>query len=96
MRFRLIISVRAAADVDRLEGWLLDKNPAAALKVAPLLFTAFDGLTRMPERTRQLIGETHELQVPFGGSGYVIRYEVSDREVIVTRVFHALEDRSRR
>lgn len=93
MRFRLVIARRAAADVDRLEDWLVNKNPSAAERVAPLLFDAFASLLDMPLRTPNLGLEVHELQVPFGRSAYVVRYEVLEDTVTVTRVFHALEDR---
>lgn len=34
-----------------------------------------------------------ELIVPFGSAGYVIRYVVHADEVLILRIFHALEDR---
>jgi plasmid stabilization system protein ParE len=33
------------------------------------------------------------LIVPFGGSSYVIRYEVSRESIFIARIWHGLEDR---
>ena len=59
----------------------------AALKAAVL------SLADLQHRAFQTGVDVSELKVPFGRYGYVIRYEVREDRVIVTRVFHALEDR---
>lgn len=46
-----------------------------------------------PMRGR-LVGRTaREINIPFGRSAYIIRYRVSGRRVIITRIWHGLEDR---
>lgn len=37
--------------------------------------------------------DVHEMFVPFGEAGYVIRYRVEADRVLVTRIFHTREDR---
>jgi plasmid stabilization system protein ParE len=54
LKFRIIISAEAAKDVDRLEAWLLDKNPSAAARIAEVLETTIASLDRLPERGRAL------------------------------------------
>lgn len=93
MSFKVVVSPRADRDVDRLEDWLADKNPAAAAKIWPAMKAAFLSLADMPHRTRGLGEDTRELLVNFGRYGYVIRYQVTGQSVVVTRVFHGLEMR---
>jgi plasmid stabilization system protein ParE len=91
--FRVIISTEAAKDVDRLEAWLLDKNPSAAVRVGVVMEEALASLEQMPERGRALTTTMRELNAPFGHGVYVIRYRVMDQQVIVTRIFHGRERR---
>lgn len=93
MTYRVVISPSANRDVDRLEDWLAERSPQAALRVGGVLKAAFLSLADMPHRTWRIDEGVRELMVPFGRYGYVIRYEVRESRVIVTRVFHALEDR---
>ena len=93
MIYRVVISPSADRDVDRLEDWLADKNPDAALRAGAALKAAVLSLADLQHRAFQTGVDVSELKVPFGRYGYVIRYEVREDRVIVTRVFHALEDR---
>lgn len=90
----VFVSPRAYADVRRVEEWLAERDPKAAFKVGPLLFAAMMSLRDFPERGRQAVHyRGRELNVPFGGHGYVIRYRVEASRVIIATVFHSLEDR---
>lgn len=93
MKFHIIISPTASNDVDRLEAWLLDKNPTAAVRVGEVLEAAIASLDELPDRGRPLKGTTRELNAKFGRGTYVIRYVVTGDQVVVTRIFHGLEDR---
>ena len=64
MRFRVVISQAASKDVDRLEAWLLDKNPNAAVRVGVVLRRAIDSLEDWPERGRRVRANTRELYQP--------------------------------
>lgn len=74
-------------DVDRLEAWLLDKNPAAAVRVGEVIFDAVASLAELPERGRKA-GRERAINASFGGSIYVIRYSVRGDAVIVSRIRH--------
>lgn len=50
-------------------------------------------LSEYPLRGRPINPSLRELTVRFGRDGYIIRYEVSESEVMVTRIWHSLEDR---
>jgi plasmid stabilization system protein ParE len=93
VKYRIIVSPKAALDVDRLELWLLDKNPSAASRVGAVLEAAMGSLAELPDRGRPRGVRTRELNAAFGRSIYVIRYRVIDEQVIVTRVFHGRERR---
>ena len=51
----------------------------------------------MPERGRPSPFQPNlrELIVPFGSAAYVVEYRVDEAAVVVSRVFHSLEDRRR-
>jgi plasmid stabilization system protein ParE len=69
------------------------KVPAAAARMIGILEDYLVSLTDVSERGRPLGDGIRELIVPFGGSNYVIRYEVSPESVFVSRIWHVLEDR---
>jgi len=87
------VSDEALEDLTRLRRWLGERHPAAAIRAAVALGTAFKSLRRFPDRGALLGGGLRERHVKFGRYGYVVHYEVLGDQVIVTRVFHALEAR---
>jgi plasmid stabilization system protein ParE len=57
---------------------------------------AFESLADISDRGRRADDAgLREVIVPFGGSRYVVRYEVGHDQVRVTRIWHGLEDRQR-
>lgn len=72
---RLIVSPDAVADLDRLRRFLADKNPQAAQRAVTVIGTAIQSLDTSPGRGRPTpTPGVRELIVPFGRSGYVLRY----------------------
>jgi plasmid stabilization system protein ParE len=72
---RLIVSKEAAADLVRLRDFLMDRNPVAAQRAAAAIANAIRSLGIYPERGRlSAVADARELVVPFGRSGYVVRY----------------------
>lgn len=93
MSFTVSVSARAQTDVRRLDVQLSAHSPRAAARLGLLLENALDSLMEAPMRGR-LVGRTaREINIPFGRSAYIIRYRVSGRRVIITRIWHGLEDR---
>jgi toxin ParE1/3/4 len=94
---KIVVSVRATADLDRLRTFLAESDPQAAARAIAILVSSIQSLQDMPARGRPLgrIG-LRELIVPFGRSGYVIRYHVSERRnaVVVLRIWHGRETRT--
>ena len=93
---KLIVSLEAAADLNRLRAFLADKNPDAAQRAATSLIQAIQMLDMFPDRGRPTgVEGVRELIVPFGSSAYVLRYaHLPDTdEVIVLRIWHGREQR---
>ena len=58
-----------------------------------MLEHAIASLDELPERGRPVAPDTRELDVKFGRGRYVVRYRVSESQVVVTRIFHGRERR---
>ncbi len=91
--YTLSIVPEALTDIDRLDTFLRPDNPNAANRMQDLLRAGFRNLIENPRRgvawaMSPESQDIRELFMPFGKRGYVIRYEI-----IVTRIFHAREDR---
>ncbi|MFL5040676.1 MAG: type II toxin-antitoxin system RelE/ParE family toxin [Xanthobacteraceae bacterium] len=93
---KLIISQRAAADLERLHAFLLDKDPTVARRATGALAKAIQSLNSLPDRGRPSgIPGARELIVPFGRSAYVLRYAHREQagEIIILRIWHGREAR---
>ena len=93
---RLIVSVAAAADIERLHAFLVDKSPDAARRAVAVLVRAIQSLDALAERGRPSgVAGLRELVVPFGRSAYVVRYayDAARQEVVIVRIWHGREAR---
>jgi plasmid stabilization system protein ParE len=93
---KLIVSQAAAADLERLHRFLRDRSPAAARQAVAALVDAVESLDTFPERGRPTgTSNIRELIVPFGRSGYVLRYAYSAAadETVILRIWHGREAR---
>ena len=93
MKFKILVSETTARDLGRLEAWLLDKDPNAAVRVGPVLQAAIESLAEMPNRGRLVAHRIRAMNATLGGSIYVVRYQVRGTTVLVTRIFHGREKR---
>ena len=72
----------------------MTKSATAAVRAIDTIRGAIVSLREFPFRTPQRPGTNQrQLVVPFGRDGYVVRYRVSGDEVVISRIFHGLEDR---
>ena len=93
---KLIVSQAAAADFARLHAFLANKNPGAAGRAVSALIAAVQSLNTFPERGRPSgTPNVRELIVPFGQSGYLLRFAYRQQadEVVVLRIWHGREAR---
>ena len=87
----------ALADLDRLLGFLRERDPRAANRAARTIRRHADTL-----RTAPAIGSPmrdgsmrRELVIPFGARAYVLRYRLdAEGHVVVIRVWHGRERRN--
>lgn len=92
---RLVYSENAVADLVRLRGFIAEKDPLAAARVATELISRIESLCLFPE-----MGRAVELAPPpkiirdavFGK--YIIRYSAHTETIVILRIWHHNEDRA--
>ena len=88
----------ARADLLRLVAFFAAKAPSTAKSAAGVLSSAFRSLAHLPFASRVATGARHdptlrELVVPFGGTGYLLLFRVTDGQTVsVLAVRHQRED----
>jgi plasmid stabilization system protein ParE len=96
MKYRVRIAAGAQDDLERLFAFLVDHDPAAALRAREAIQFGFDLLGGFPFAARSASeGNSflRELLVPFGNAGYVVLFEIEDgATVTVAAVRHQRED----
>jgi plasmid stabilization system protein ParE len=92
----IVVAPQPAADLKRLHAFLAAESPSAAARAGERLVTTIRSLELFPERghTSPIVG-VRELVVPFGRSGYVLRYAhlPESETILVLRIWHGREDR---
>ena len=85
----------ALQDLKGLLEFIEPHSTQAAARAIESLLASAEGLLEFPEMGRPWGGEPdfRELPVKFGARGYVIRYRLLDDEILIVRVWHALEQR---
>ncbi len=94
--YTVTLTPGALSDLDRLDQFLREKNPAAANRMLAAFDTAFTRLAENPFDSPAI--PTTELRariVRFGKGGYVCLYEMRGQAVMVARLFHMREDWSK-
>ena len=94
MKYRVRLLPPARSDLIRVSNFLADVAPSTALRAADVLDEALRTLETYPERAPKNLLGGRDMVVRFGQAGYVIRYHVERANVVITRIFHTLEDRS--
>ena len=87
---------RALTDIGRLYDFLYEKDEAAASKAAQVIQRASLLLEASPKLGRPMVDDTRrrELFTPFGSGFYVLRYFLTEDEIVVIiRVWHSRENR---
>lgn len=101
MSFQVRLTAEAAADLERLFDFVLERElqRGGDLALAERAVQAIRdgmGVLRTAPFTCRKVGQSpflRELVIPFGGAGYVALFEiVNDRVVVVAAVRHQLED----
>lgn len=97
-RRRVRFTTEAADDLERLVAFLAERDGRAAESAGATLARALDLLGDFPFSCRKAAGGDgspflRELLVPFGVSGYVLLFEIEDRQwITVLAIRHQRED----
>ena len=86
-RFKVRLTPEAEADLLRLFDFLLEQDVAAAEAAREAIAKAIELLEVFPFSCRKALGGAgnpflRELIIPFGRSGYVVLFEIENREVV--------------
>lgn len=93
-KLTLVWPPAARRDLIRLREFIQPHNPRAAQRAAAAIRKAARLISENPAIGRQLEGrQDRELFAPFGQRGYILRYQIIDRRIVILKVWHALEDR---
>lgn len=95
MTYRVTLTAEAGRDLVRLADFLAGHNENAARRASGTIKVALRSLARMPARARRISDDLHEFDLRFGKSGYVVQFRVVQHDVVIARIFHMREDRSR-
>jgi len=90
----VIISANAANNINHLYGFITSKNPSAVARAAQSILKIVKLLEQHPNLGRPLEGmdgKIREVSIPFGRSGYVIRYIYEGTEIEIIAVRHMKE-----
>ncbi|HUX24488.1 MAG TPA: type II toxin-antitoxin system RelE/ParE family toxin [Burkholderiales bacterium] len=86
-RFKVRFTAEAEADLLRLFDFLLEQDYAAAETARATLAKAVELLELFPFSCRKALGGDgkpflRELIIPFGSSGYVVLFEIENRDTV--------------
>jgi plasmid stabilization system protein ParE len=85
--YRVRFTAEAREDLDRLYGFLLERDLTAAGEALEAVEQALAMLEKFPFSCRKAADGSHgpflrELVVPFGGAGDVVLFEISGRDTV--------------
>lgn len=96
MNFRVRFTREARSDLERLYGFLVERDPEAAARALVVIERAWSVLEDFPFSCRKALPNTpflRELVIAFGDTGYVALFEIEDKGfVTVLAVRHQRED----
>ena len=92
---KLIWEPGAVDDLYRLREFIQPHNPKAAMNAARRIIESTNRLLDYPYLGHPMddLPEFNELLIPFGQNGYVLRYRLDNRNIIILRIWHTREDR---
>lgn len=97
---KLVFTHLAHRDLVRLRQFIAEHNPNAAARAAKRITAVAQLLANQPLVGRPVDAPTgttrndiRELPLTFGSGGYILRYQVLQKQIRVLRIWHAREER---
>jgi len=97
---KVVFTRLAHQDLVRLRQFIAEHDPNAAARAAKRIKTVAQLLTDQPLVGRPVDApngaarnDIRELPLTFGSGGYVLRYQVLQKQIRVLRIWHAREER---
>lgn len=83
----------AILDLQRLREFILPHNKEAAQRAVLLIRTAITPITANPRIGKPVedLPDYHDIFIPFGASGYVLRYRIQGDTIFIIAVKHCKE-----
>ena len=90
---KLFYAEEAVADLQRLRGFIAQKNPSAAARIANELIARVENISLFPKMGIEVAEapSTGAIRDMMSGN-FVIRYVVQTESIVVLRVWHHLEN----
>ena len=97
---KLVFTHLAHRDLVRLRQFIAEHNPNAAARAAKRIIVVAQLLMDQPlvgrpvdDPTGTARNDIRELPLTFGSGGYILRYQVLQKQIRVLRIWHAREKR---
>ena len=93
-KLSLVWSATARSDLIRLRDFIQPYNPQAAKQSSEKIVKAAKLILDNPAIGKPIEGrQDYELVTPFGQSGYILRYQIFEQNIVILKVWHSREDR---
>ena len=93
-KLTLVWSPVAQRDLIRLRQFIEPHNPKAAKRASEKIRKATRLIRDNPAIGTRIEGrEDRELYTSFGKDGYLLRYQIIDRNIVILKIWHTREDR---
>ena len=91
---KIIWLPEAVDDLERLREFIGDKNREAANRAAATIKNIVKILEDYPDIIHPLeeLPDFHDLVVPFGSGGYIVRYRIEENIVYIVGIRHSKEE----
>lgn len=86
---------RAGADLDRVVDFSRAQSARAAQRTRARIADALQLVSEHPRIGREVGGGLRQLVTRLGRNAYVIQYQLTPSEILITRIWHGKENRPR-
>ena len=83
----------AEADIERITAFLSKETIGRAERAINRLEHGFENLSAFPEMGVAVAGGLRQMVIRDQWNAFVVRYRILDDAILITRIWHGLEDR---